>query len=243
MSDWTRGFCGVLLLAASVGLGGCHPTLPGTRPDEMSAARHRDEANKHREVAEQHRKAYAAEMGDKKQRGASGSADPGEGFRWPMTHYDPRERHLNTAWWHERYARKHERAARKLEKYSDRKCRDFPAKTRALCPLVGGVERIESIDGGVRLHVAQNVPLGAVEDHIACHMAFARSQGYEGEPTCPLYVRGVNVKVRTRRRVIELIHDDPAGQKAVRDKAATHVPTASDRQPAPTTPAPTTLAP
>jgi hypothetical protein len=83
--------------------------------------------------------------------------------------------------------------ARELRQYEARVCRWIPTETRQACPLLLGVQRIEDVEGGVRITFATRGDLVATVDHLRCHFAFAAAEGREGMETCAIYVHGAEV--------------------------------------------------
>jgi hypothetical protein len=106
------------------------------------------------------------------------------------------------------HARQHEKAAQALERFEAAACIGFPPVARAACPLLRRVSRIDDIGGGVRVTFAPGAPVHAVFAHMRCHYAYARARAFEEVVSCPLYVRGVELKRATDPLAIEITHAD-----------------------------------
>ena len=195
---------------------GCAGRLrEGDAPDDMSAAAHRERSTEHFRKSREHRSQYdpEREVSDhRSERGIERYSDDAWGryeygdLYWDARQYDPGLGHLEEADEHERKGAAHLAAARSLERFEERECKAFPARTRVSCPLLGSVEAVEDVPDGVRVRFAEGVNLNAAIAHIRCHVAFARARararaGMEG---CPLYLEGVAARRVGRSRSIEL---------------------------------------
>ncbi len=205
------------ILAALV-VSGCVSTTPGARPDDMSAEDHRRAASNEERVAQEHADRYDPSATVYR----SGPAHGPEG-NYSDTEYNPTNRHLSHARTHTRHASDHQAAAEALEAFEEGECAAFSSTTRAACPLLGQLESVEDIEGGVRLRFLEEINFQAVSDHVRCHLAFGRTRGYEGMTNCPLYLRGLQVRPVTESRSLELTTDDPEVVTELRRRAATHV--------------------
>ena len=78
----------------------------------------------------------------------------------------------------------------------------------AVAPLLRRVSRIDDIGGGVRVTFAPGTPVHAVFAHMRCHYAYARARAFDGVVSCPLYIRGVDIKRATDPLAIEITHAD-----------------------------------
>ena len=122
--------------------------------------------------------------------------------------YNPTEGFLREADEHRAHAREHEKAAGALEKFEDGECREFPERTRAACPLLGPVTKIDDVAKGVRVTFAPGTRVDAVAAHMRCHYAYAKAHGFDTRVNCPLYMPGVQiaqagdaaVELKTRNR-------------------------------------------
>jgi hypothetical protein len=184
----------------------------GTNPDDMSAEEHRRAAATEEEEAAEHEAEYDP---DARSTMGTANAPTSESFYGPDL-YNPTEVHLAEAQRHEDLAEEHRAAAEALEAYEEQECARFPPATRAACPLLGQLESVEDVEGGVRLRFAEGVPLDAVADHMRCHVAYARTRGREGMEHCPLYVEGA--AVGTDDGAVTLTTD--AGEEAVAELRA-----------------------
>lgn len=164
------------------------------KPDDMSAAAHRAEAERERAEAHQdlaraavhERSEYTIAPGTQAQRGP---------WTEPHPEVEKRERSpaLEAAVAHSRHALAHERAAAELDRFEEAECRDIPPETRAACPLLHDVQDIVDVRGGARIVFAAPVSVPGVIMRIRCHLAFARARAFADADDCPLYVRGVEV--------------------------------------------------
>jgi hypothetical protein len=198
----------VALLGLSM-LATCGAGSQAVKPDEMSAGAHRQEATHERQLATAERNKYHPEDdrpigGDKLGFGAS---------------TNPTEGHLATAAQHEKHARQHEAAARALEKFEEGECGKVPAATRAACPLLGPVKSLEDIPGGVRARLVPGTPVDLVVARMRCHYAFARARGFSENVTCPIYIRGIEIKRGSDPDAIEIVSPDPSVAREVRARA------------------------
>jgi hypothetical protein len=198
--EQTRSRDGLLwfLLAGSAAaflMIGC--TRP-VRPDDMSAAAHRSEATKERLAAEEHRRQFDPY--------AVAAAPVGRGVESVSvaSHENPTQHHLVVADAHDAHAREHESAAAELDAFEARECAGLGHAERAACPTLLGIRRVSDISGGVRIELASAEVTPAVIARMRCHLAFARTRGYERAPDCPLYVRGVEIRASSDGRAIEI---------------------------------------
>lgn len=211
-----------IMFVAAVGalsISGC--ASDGTKPDDMSAAEHRAAAKSERTEAEKHDRQYdpsATRSGDPTR--GSGAVPGVDDVYWDTDAYNPTLSHQSEAESHRRLARAHEAAARSLEQFEEGECKAFPASTRPSCPLLGPVAAAEDIEGGVRLRLSEGFAVKPVADHVRCHFAFARTQGYEGMDACPLYLQGL--RVEEGDGYIDLLLDDPAQLDELRRRARNH---------------------
>jgi hypothetical protein len=171
----------------------CAAEDPNVKPTDMSAAEHRAEAQHERQLAQQDADRYkpsAARVVP-----MSTPAEPqAPGVAFPLTVYNPTEGYLREADKHRAHARQHERAAAALEKFEQGECRQFPERTRAACPLLGPVTKIEDVESGVRVTFAPGTRVDAVVAHMRCHYAYAKAHGFDGSVSCPLYMPGLEIE-------------------------------------------------
>jgi len=231
-----RGALIVGLLVATA----CGWLSAGTPPDDRSAEAHRREAAKHSGEAAEHLEGYDPEARGVPCRRWYGRATStrrtgGRGaypqryrypycvsdFYWATGEYNPTAIHLTHAADHERRAREHLEAARALEQFEEEQCQAFPPETRVVCPLLGQVDHLEDVSGGVRLQLGEGVNVNAAVAHMLCHQAFARTRGSAGMDECPLYLPGVRVERIGRSRSVELT--DPEDVDELRRRARMHL--------------------
>ena len=207
-----------LIPFALVALGGCVSTVPGARPDDMSAAEHREMASQEEAVAAEHQAQYDPTATVVR----AGPAHGPEGTDLD-SEYNPTSRHRGQAMAHRRHADAHRAAAEALEHFEAAECRDVPPQLRSSCPLLGQLQSVENIDGGVRLTFPEGVDLDATASRIRCHFAFGRARGYEGMDNCPLYLPGLAVQTNPESNSLDLTAEDAATVDELRRRAATHV--------------------
>jgi hypothetical protein len=185
----------------------CAGTQPRVKPDDMSAAEHRETARHERELAQQHVDLY-----DPAAARTSALAPPAaleSGVVFPSSVYNPTEGHLREADKHREHAREHERAASALEHFEEGACREFPERTRAACPLLGPVTKIEDVPRGVRVSFSPGTRVDAVVEHMRCHYAYARSHAFDARVNCPLYMPGIAIR-RAGELAVEILAGDDA---------------------------------
>lgn len=229
----------LLVVVAGTWLG-CADPAGEPRADGVVAERHRREAEAHSEAAEGHARQYDpragapdydAYHGIDPMAPSSGMWDDdgnwNDDFYWDMQQYNPSRRHALEAEEHQRRAREHLEMARELESFERRECRAFPPATRALCPLLGPIEAVEEIEGGVRLQFAADVDVNAVVAHMRCHVAFARTRDHVGMDECPLYLETVRIQRLARTRSVDLVASADAAIRELRRRARAHLPTGS----------------
>jgi hypothetical protein len=198
-----RGLGAVAVVVAS-----CADTSPVVRPDDMSAAEHHAAAQ--REGAEAHRDEALVDPN-------SPARDRDYLYTVPVS--TPTEGPLADAEKHRQHARQHERAAEFLEQFEEVECRQFSPRTRAACPLLGPVVRIDDIEGGVSVLFKPGTPIDAVLAHMRCHYAFARARAFDQSASCPLYLRGIEIRRALNPMAIEILSSDPNVARDVRRRA------------------------
>jgi hypothetical protein len=189
----------------------CAAREPNVKPTDMSAAEHRAEAQHQKEQAQQDDSQYRPSASR-----VIGLAPPGDatGVAFPVEIYNPTDSYLQKADEHRAHAKEHERAAAALEKFEEGECKAFPERTRAACPLLGPVTKIDDVDRGVRVSFAPGTRVDAVVAHMRCHYAYAKAHGFDERVSCPLYMPGiqisqaggaaVEIKARNRDQVDDL---------------------------------------
>ncbi|MGZ3406234.1 MAG: hypothetical protein ACXVAN_07295 [Polyangia bacterium] len=197
----------VVLFAAA-----CATTsTPSTvKPEDMSAAAHREEAARERSRAED---AYARWQPGSRvplPGAPAGSTDAPRMYPIDLYPYNPTDRALRDAERHVRHAREHEAAAVALEGFEDNECRDFAPKARAACPLLGPVMAIEDRANGVHFVLPSGAQVEAIVAHMRCHLAFARARAFADAGDCPLYMRGVEIAASADGHGIDVTSRDSA---------------------------------
>ena len=231
----SRGWVRLIWLLAA----GCASTS-GARPDDMSAAEHREAAASH----EQERAAHAQQY-DPEARPVASSVPPISAYHGPAgasssigtfspREYNPTEEHQRNAEKHAKHAADHAAAADALEAFEAEECGRFPPRTRRSCPLLGKVIGVEDIDAqaqgskkrGIRIRFVEGISRDAVIAHMRCHIAFGRTQGRKGMDHCPLYVEGVDVGASTgsEANTVDLLVEDGALVDELRRRARAHMP-------------------
>ena len=208
----------LLAIASQVGCGAPGPTV---RTDDTSAAGHRREAARENAMADKHQEQYAP-----------GNSVPSP-YRDPITNepdlfygptiYNPTDAHLDAADKHRAHARQHEAAAHQLETFEEMQCKDFPPATRAACPLLGPAVALDNIPSGVKITFAPTVRVDAVVAHMRCHLAYARTQGFPTESSCPLYLKGVDVHRMGTTSTVEITSPDHVTAAHIQQEAKEEV--------------------
>jgi hypothetical protein len=195
------------LLIMATALGGCGTGRDAVKPDDMSAAQHREEAAREDEAARRHMKDYDphATVPSPFRPAAGPAAD----YPFPVAVYNPTEGQLSRVDEHRAHARAHEKAAEALERFEDSECLNFPPSTRAACPLLSPVAHVDDVPGGVRVKFMPGTRVDAVLSHMRCHYAYARARGFEEATTCPLYMRGIDINQAKDPLAIEITTADP----------------------------------
>ena len=216
-SSWASALA--LVIGSGVLLGACGAT-PGAQPDDMSADHHRQMAAEEDRKAREHDAHFdPAEQATIK---TAGTDAQGDVIYAPVV-YNPTEVHLKIAGKHRKHAEDHRAAAEALDKFEEQQCKSFPPETRKVCPLLGQLESVQDIDGGVRVRFSKGVNMDAATDHVLCHLAYGRTQGRQGMDSCPLYIKGVAAKRVGDSNDLDLTVEDEASVRGLRARAATHV--------------------
>ncbi|MBS2028503.1 MAG: hypothetical protein JST54_11405 [Deltaproteobacteria bacterium] len=203
-----RPLIGVLVLLC----GSC-AAHDDVRPDDMSAAAHRDAAARDDALAAQHEARY-----DPSARETELAKLPGSEGAWVPVSGNATRVELEQAELHRAHARAHVDAAKALEGFEDVECRSIPRGERGACPLLGPVARVETIPVGVRITLAHPELREAVIARMRCHLAFARARAFD-VPSCPLYVRGLDIQPGQTPGAIELRGATPAAVDEIRKRA------------------------
>jgi len=214
MSDRTPRMTLSLALTLVCTVGACSHEV---KPDSMSAAAHEQQAQQDTAKA-QTEVARATEnsppLGDP---AAVPPTNP-EGNYYPVEAYNPSNEHLARARQLEEHAREHRAAAAKLETFVQDECKGFPPETRASCPMLGPVRYIEDIPYGVRVGFTAQTKVDAVAAHMRCHFAYAQAYGFDTVESCPLYVKGLAIRVSKDGKAIELTSREPRMEDAIRTR-------------------------
>lgn len=198
---------GLLFVSASACSGGNQ----SVKPDEMSAEQHKKEAERERQVARGERAAYRPEAERQ-------VVIPDRGLLAgdPVTVYNPTEDHLYAAAMHEKHAAQHAAAADFLRTFEEGECKSVPSNVRAACPLLGPVVSINDVRGGVVARFRSAEEAGTVAGRMRCHYAYARYRGFAENAACPLYVRGIDVKIGRDPTTVEIVSPDPGVEREIR---------------------------
>ena len=204
----------VLAVAALQGLGvGCQ--TPDTRPDAMSADKHRVAAEVHRASAVEHEARYDPSATVVQPIGPPLGEPNIEIYNPTQSEHDAAQRDLAEA-------KAHEQAANQLEKLEDEACTATPVAERDACPILGSVRAIVPIIGGARVQLTHKGSTLAVAAHLKCHAAFAGKQGAPQIASCPLYVKGLTVEVDGDWIVMR--SDSPGSADEIRRLLREHLP-------------------
>jgi hypothetical protein len=211
----TKDFALPLLLAIGFG---CGAGASAVKPDDMSAAEHRREAAAERAAAGEHARKYDPAAA-RPVPAASVGSDAQSSYLFPTTVYNPTDIHLAESDRHRAHARQHEKAAQALEHFEEVECRNFPPATRAACPLLAPVTRVDDIDGGVRVTLQRGARVDAVVAHMRCHYAYARARGFEQRVSCPLYMPGIDIRASRDGSAVEITAADAKAVGELRTRA------------------------
>lgn len=177
---------------------------PLVRADDMSAAQHRSAAEGDQATAARETRAY--------ERGAGPPAPASGG-------YDANDAHRRQADESREHARQHAAAAAFLEQFEDEECAGVPRASRAACPLLGPLVRLEDVAGGVRATFADPDRARAAVAQMRCHYAFARGRHFDESVGCPLYVRGIEIRPGLDARSIEIVAHDAVTVRLIRERS------------------------
>lgn len=216
--DGIARWAAVFIAGVAMMMTSCGHSSSTVRPEEMSATGHRQEAAKERMLAEEDYARYQPRASGPVPGAVGVAGDTPRVYPVDAFPYNPTERALAQAEAHVRHAREHEAAAAKLEAYEEAECKSFSPKMRAACPLLGPVQKIEELADGIRITLADGVPLAPVLAEMRCHLAFARTRNFEGAPDCPLYLRGVDIAPSPDNRAIDVRSQSPAVARTIRDE-------------------------
>ncbi len=183
-----KTICAAALSASWLWLAGCG--APYVRPDDMSAANHRQAAERESRLA---REQVASRSPTSPARPRAVDA-AGQDYRHSVPIYTPLEGPLAAAEAHRQHARDHARAADFLERFEATACRAVPPSSRAACPLLGPLTDVDDISGGVRARFKAGTPVDSVVAQMRCHYAYARARAFDVAASCPLYMPGIDIR-------------------------------------------------
>ena len=187
-------------------LGGCASAR--VKPDDMSAAAHRAEARDERRAAATEKRAYDPSQTTEHVEILVDAAAAGGGAV-VRTDSNPTAAHLQNADEAMEHAKAHDKAARELENFEDKECAGIPSRDRFACPITGRVTRVETTQDGVRLYPAQSATVADVTARMRCHYAFAQARGFDDSDSCPLYIKGLTIRLSSDQQAIELAGASP----------------------------------
>jgi len=185
--------------AAVLALSACGGPGSTVRPDETSVEGHRAEAARERALAADPAPYQPARTNRIAPPLIRPSSEPG------VVPPDAAEDLRHERRWHAEHARDHEAAAQQLERFETEECRDVEASERASCPLLGPVVQIQDLPSGVRIHLAATASVERTLATLRCQYAFARARGFPSRATCPIYLRGIEIRGSADRAAIEIV--------------------------------------
>lgn len=192
-----------------------------TKPNDSSAAEHHRAANREGELAAREADRYLSRSL------SPGSPPPApvprNDFKRTVPMDDLPAGPLAEAEKHRALARRHEAAARYLEENEEAECRGVPRAARAACPLLGAVDRVEDVRGGIRFSFSAATPVEAVLARMRCHYAYQQARAFAGSESCPLYGRAVDIRRGLDPLAIEITTSDSSAVGARRRHAREEV--------------------
>ena len=195
------------LASAAAAAGSCGTSREAVKPDDMGAAQHREEAARENEAARRHARDYDPKATVPSTFHQAGGPTSGD-YAFPLSVYNPTDPQLRRADEHRAHARQHEKAAQQLERFEAAECVAFPPAARAACPLLRPVERVDDLGDGVRVTFTAGTPVDAVFAHMRCHYAYARTRAFDDAVSCPLYLRGIEIKRAKNPLAIDITTKD-----------------------------------
>ena len=217
MTTFQFGRINTILALATLGAAswGCQR---GVRPDEMSSEAHRQEAAK---VSEQAKAESESPKAPPPNLALNPGGDP-QGYYSPVNNQTSAAEQAARAERLSAHGRQHLSAAAKLEASEDAECQSTPVATRAACPLIGPATTLADIPGGVRVRFAPSAHVDSIVTHMRCHLAFARTRGFEDVAGCPLYVKGIEI-ARGPDRSVDIVSKDTKAVSEIRARAREEV--------------------
>ena len=195
--------------------GACGGGARSVRPDEMSAAQHREEAKRSAQAADAHERRY-----DPTGLAVPPPADSnGPVYNFTIGVYNPTEWHLDEAERLRQHGEQHKKAAKRLEQFEATACKQFPPTTRAACPLLGPVVAIGDIPGGIRVIFAVGTRVDAILAHMRCHFAYAQTRGFADAAACPLYIRGAEIRLGAVSQSVEIVSKEDTTTEEIRRRS------------------------
>lgn len=217
-----------ICIATTILVSGCGHYRAETDPDAMSEEAHRQRADASHARASRHEaqidssQIRVSDTSHGGYEGIAGGDDPGSTHPTPPGQImDPTAGHRREARRLRDLAREHRVAADALVAFEAVECVEVPRSERAACPLLGVVEAVQRIEGGVGLELSANTDVSRVAARARCHVAFGRRQGREGMSSCPLYVEGTEVELEGRRLILRA--REPSAAEELHRRAARHV--------------------
>lgn len=211
------GFIWVLLLFAGLAfalLAGC--AAPRVELEETGAAGHRSEAAKEAAASEARRQQfdpYAVTT-----RSTEAAPEAGLPVMDEAVGANPTGYHLAEAARHDEHARAHAAAAETLEHFEAAECKMIAAPERSACPILVSVVAVRDIDRGVRIELPADAHVDRLANRMRCHLAYARAQGFANAPSCPLYMKGVDIRQSKDGRAIEVLGAERAVVSEIRKR-------------------------
>ena len=117
------------------------------------------------------------------------------------------------------HAREHEAAAQDLEEFEAGQCKTIVPAARAACPLLGPVARMTNVQNGVSVTFATGTQVDAVLAQMRCHFAFAQARGFGAASSCPLYMKGIDIRRGSGPMTIEIIAQEPKLAQEIQARA------------------------
>ena len=201
----------LLLLGLGLGCGQSNQTV---RSDDTSAEAQRRLAQKESSAAD--RELQAAQSPPQEPSLSTTGGNNPQGYYYDVNIYYARNEHLTRARELSEHARQHAAAAASLETFEEAECGQFPPSTRSSCPLLGPVVGITDVPSGVRVQLVNGTRADAVLAHMRCHLAFAEAHGFGAAASCPLYIKGIDIRAGSTPGTIEIVGKDAKVVEQVR---------------------------
>jgi hypothetical protein len=185
----------VTTAALGLALAGCGPT-PGTRPHDMSAKDHRDQAALHYGRANNRSTAYPV------------YTLRGSPWYHPWHHgwYPYYYRWDSGASYHALQGEEHLDAARQLEDEYAQACELVPLGMESVPPFDGYVTGLDELDDGVVLHLAPEAgPPDLLMLQLRCHRAWMWMEGGARMDDDPLAMEGIVVTVHATENGVDVM--------------------------------------